>query len=152
MAGFAFHPPVALTIINEIDARSKGWQDANPNGNFALVLRDDDHNAWEPGPGQPRYYNLGPVKTGQWTKWVVCVRPSPSGKDGGATIWIDGAEKLKLANTAIGYERARYRTKPTPAKSFAVSCCIYRMNGLSTQRFFFDEIKFADSFLDAVTP
>ena len=68
------------------------------------------------------------------------------------TIWMDSAEKLKLANTAVGYERARYRTKPMPAKSLAVGCCIYRMNGLSTQRFFFDEIKFADSLADAATP
>ena len=65
---------------------------------------------------------------------------------------MDGTEKLKLTGTAVGYERARYRTKPTPAKSLAVGCCIYRMNGLSTQRFFFDEIKFADTFVDAATP
>ena len=95
---------------------------------------------------------LGPVKTGHWIKWVVRVRPSPSGKDGGVTIWMDGVEKLTLANTAVGYGRSRYPTKPTPAKSLAVGCCIYRLNGLSTQRFFFDEIKFADSFADAGTP
>lgn len=150
--GSPFHPPVSLVIVNEIDARSTGWQDANPKGNFALVVRDDDHNAWESGPGQPRCYDLGPVKTGRWIKWVVCVRPSPSGKDGGVTVWMDGAEKLKLTGTAVGYERARYGTKPVPAKSLAVGCCIYRMNGLSTQRFFFDGIKFADSLADAVTP
>jgi hypothetical protein len=150
--GSPFHPPVALVLVNEIDARSQGWPDANPKGNFALVLRDDDHNAWESGPGRPRYYNLGPVKTGQWIPWIVRVRPSPSGQDGGVTIWMDGAEKFKLTNTAIGYQRARYRTKPAPARSLAVGCCIYRTNGLSTQRFFFDEIKFADSFADAQSP
>lgn len=43
--GSPFHPPVSLTIVNEADARAKGWADANPNGNFTLVLRDDEHNA-----------------------------------------------------------------------------------------------------------
>lgn len=150
--GSPFHAPVVLAILNEADARSQGWPDANTHGNFALVLRDDEHNAWQSGPGQPRYYNLGPVKPGQWIQWVVCVRPSPSGKDGAVTIWMDGAEKLKLTHTAVGYDRARYPTKPTPGKTLAVGCCLYRLNGLSTQRFFFDEIKFADSFADAVTP
>jgi len=150
--GSPFHPPVALGIINETDARAQGWADANAKGNFALVLRDDEHNAWERGPGQPRYFNLGPVETGRWRQWVIRVRPDPSGKDGGVTVWMDGTEKLNLTHTAIGYDRARYPTKPTPVKTLAVDCCVYRLNGLAAQRFFFDEIKFADSFADAATP
>ena len=150
--GSPFHAPVVLAILNESDTRSRGWPEANTNGNFALVLRDDEHNAWQAGPGQPRSYNLGPVKPGAWIHWVVCVRPAPSGKDGAVTVWMDGAEKLKLTNTAVGYDRARYPTKPTPGKTLAVGCCIYRLNGPNTQRFFFDEIKFADSFADTVTP
>gem|GEM_PF-1921160 len=150
--GSPFHPPVTLSIINETDARAQGWADANAHGNFALVLRDDEHNAWEKSPGRPRYFNLGPVKTGLWRQWVIRVRPDPSGKDGCVTVWMDGSEKLNLNHTAVGYDRARYPTKPTPAKTFAVDCCIYRHNGLCAQRFFFDEIKFADSFADAATP
>lgn len=114
------------------------------------MLRDDAHNAWESGPGQPRYYNLGAVATGQWIRWVVRVRPPPSGKEGGVTVWMDGGEKFKLINTAVGYERSRYRNKSIPGKSLAVGCRVYRLNGLSTQHFFFDEIKFANSFSDAV--
>jgi hypothetical protein len=150
--GSPFHPPVALTILNETDARAYGWTDANVKGNFALVLRDDEHNAWEKGPGRPRYFNLGPVETGRWRQWVIRVRPDPSGKNGGVTVWLDGTEKLNLHQTAVGYDRARYPTKPTPAKTFAVDCCIYRHNGLAAQKFFFDEIKFADSWADATTP
>lgn len=150
--GSPFHPPVTLSIINETDARAKGWADATANGNFALVMRDDEHNAWEKSPGPPRYFNLGPVMTGRWIQWVIRVRPDPSGKDGCVTVWMDGTEKLNLNHTAVGYNRAHYPTKPMPAKTFAVDCCIYRHNGLDTQRFFFDEIKFADSFADAATP
>ncbi len=150
--GSPFHPPVTLSIINESDARAHGWPDANANGNFALVLRDDEHNAWEKGPGKPHYFNLGPVEKGQWRQWIIRVRPDPSGKDGGVTVWMDGTKKLDLNHTNIGYDRARYPTKPTPLETFAVDCCIYRHNGLCTQRFFFDEIKFADSFAEAATP
>jgi hypothetical protein len=150
--GSPFHPPVTLSIINETDARAHGWADANPNGNFALVLRDDSHNPWEKGQGRPRYFNLGPVETGCWRQWIIRVRPDPSGKDGRVTVWRDGIEKLNLNHTTIGYDRVRYPTKPTPLETFAVDCCIYRHNGMSSQRFFFDEIKFADTFDDAATP
>ena len=150
--GSPFHPPVTLSILNATDARSRGWPDAGTNGNFALVLRDDDHNAWEKSPGEARYFNLGPVQTGQWLKWILHVRPDPSGKDGAITVWLDGTEKLKLTRTAVGYDRARYPAKPTPVKTLAVDCCLYRPNGPSTQRFFFDEIKFTDSYNEAVAP
>ena len=150
--GSPFHPPVSLAIINETDARAHGWTDAKANGNFALVLRDDEHNAWEQGPGKPRYFNLGPVETGRWRQWVIRVRPDPSGKNGSVTVWMDGTEKLHLNHIAVGYDRARYPTKPTPAKTFAVDCCIYRHNGPCAQRFFFDEITFADSLTETATP
>ncbi|MEI8288231.1 MAG: heparin lyase I family protein [Verrucomicrobiota bacterium] len=150
--GSPFHPPVTLTILNETDARSHGWTDAGTNGNFALVLRDDVHNAWEKSPGTPRYFNLGPVKTGRWLKWILHVRPDPSGKDGAVTVWLDGTEKLKLTQTVVGYDRVRYPAKPTPVKTFAIDSCLYRSNGPSTQRFFFDEIKFTDTYNEAAAP
>ncbi|MCX7009177.1 MAG: heparin lyase I family protein, partial [Kiritimatiellaeota bacterium] len=150
--GSPFHPPVTLTILNETDARSLGWTNTELNGNFALVLRDDTHNACEKSPGEPRYFNLGPVKTGRWQKWIIHVRPDPSGKDGAVTVWLDGAEKLKLAQTIVGYDRSRYPAKPTPMKTFAIDCCLYRRNGPSTQRFFFDEIKFTGSYNEAAAP
>ncbi len=150
--GSPFHPPVALTILNETDARSHGWTDASKNGTFALVLRDDAHKAWEKSPGEARYFNLGPVKTGAWQKWIIHVRPDPSGKNGAVTVWRDGTEKLKLTQTVIGYDRSRYPTKPTPVKTFAVDCCLYRLNGPSSQRFFFDEVKFTDSYIEASAP
>jgi hypothetical protein len=150
--GSPFHPPVTLSILNETDARSHGWTDAGTNGNFALVLRDDDHNAWEKSPGEARTFNLGPVKTGQWLKWIIHVRPDPSGKDGAVTVWLDGIEKLKLIQTVVGYDRSRYPVNPTPIKTFGIDCCLYRLNGPSTQRLFFDEIKFTDSYKEASAP
>ena len=150
--GSPFHPPITLSILNEPDARSHGWTDAGTNGNFALVLRDDNHNAWEKSPGEARTFNLGPVKTGQWLKWIIHVRPDPSGKDGAVTVWLDGIEKLKLTQTVVGYDRSRYPVKPTPVKTFAIDCCLYRLNGPSTQRLFFDEIKFTDSYKEASAP
>ncbi len=150
--GSPFHPPVSLAIVNEADARAKGWADANSDGNFTLVLRDDEHNAWESGPGKPRYYNLGPVKTGRWMSWIVSVRPSPSGK-GAVTVTLDGVERIKLANIRVGYDPSHYSTKPRPGTSMAyVSCCVYRLNGLNAQCFYFDEIRFADALADVSAP
>jgi hypothetical protein len=142
--GSPFHPPIALVILNETDARAKGWPDANPAGNFALVLRDDQHNAWESGPGKPRYFNLGAVKTGRWIEWRVAVRPSPSKPEGSVTVSMDGAEMLKLEQQIVGYDPANYAVKPKPSPVISyVSCCLYRVNGPSRQRFFFDEIRFS---------
>ena len=151
--GSPFAPPVSLVIFNEGDARARGWSDANPDGNFAIVLRDDEHGALSTVKGEPRIYNLGPVKTGEWMQWVVHVRPDPTGKDGAVTVLWDGVEKLKLENILVGYNPANYAVKPRPAKMFAyVGCCLYRLNGQSSQCFFFDEIKFSDRLEDALSP
>jgi hypothetical protein len=151
--GSPFRPPVSLVILNENDSRHQGWSDASSKGNFALVLRDDDHNAWESGPGAPRHYDLGPVATGNWLRWVVHVRPSPTNKEGAVTVFVNGTEKLKLTGIMVGYAPARYVTKPRPGASIAyVGCCVYRLNGPNTQTFYFDEIKFADSLADVLTP
>jgi hypothetical protein len=151
--GSPFHPPVSLAIFNEEDARAQGWADANPDGNFALVLRDDDHDPISMGRGEARRYNLGPVEKAEWLRWCIRVRPDPTGKDGAVSVFFNGAEKLKLERIVVGYDPARYAAKPRPANSFAyVGCCLYRLNGLSAQRFWFDEIKFSDSLEDALRP
>ena len=148
--GSPFHPPVSLEIFNESAARAKGWADANPNGNFALVLRDDKHDAIGKSNGEALCYNLGPVKTGEWMQWIVHVRPDPSGRNGAVDVLLNDVEKLKLEHIAVGYDPAHYTSKPAPAKVIAfVDCCIYRVNGPSAQRFFFDEIKFSNSLADA---
>ena len=148
--GSPFHPPVSLEIFNETTARAKGWADANPNGNFALVLRDDRHDAIGKGNGDALCYNLGPLETGKWLQWIVHVRPDPSGKDGAVGVIFNGVEKLKLEHITVGYDPAHYPVKPSPAKVIAyVDCCIYRINGPSSQCFFFDEIKFSNTLADA---
>ena len=123
--------------------------DANPNGNFALVIRDDTHDAFGKNKGDPHCYNIGPVKTGEWMQWIVHVRPDPSGKNGAVGVTMNGVEKLKLDHITVGYDPAHYSGKPTPAKVIAyVDCCIYRINGPSAQCFYFDEIKFSNILTD----
>jgi Polysaccharide lyase len=143
--GSPFHPPISLVVINETDAKRLQWSDANPNGNFALVLRDDDHDPYSPRAGEPRRFNLGPVHTGKWMQWVVHVRPDPTGKDGAVNVYRDGQERVKLERTKVGYDPRTYANKPRPAKTIPyVGCCLYRRNGDQSQTFYFDDIIFTD--------
>jgi hypothetical protein len=144
--GSPFHPPVSLVVLNEAEAKKLNWSDANPDGNFALVLRDDDHDPDSVRGGDPRSFNLGPVKKGAWMRWVVHVRPDPTGKDGAVTVLLDGQELVKLERTKVGYDPGNYPQKPRPAKTIPyVGCCLYRRNGDQTQKFYFDDIIFTDS-------
>src|SRR5262249_32402709 len=43
--GSPYHPPVSLVIVNPADCQKRGWSDAGRDGNFVLMLRDDEHNA-----------------------------------------------------------------------------------------------------------
>jgi hypothetical protein len=150
--GTPFHPPVALVIVNPKDCAAKGWTDAGIDGNFALMLRDDDHNALNTMPGEPQYFNLGPVTTGKWLRWIIHVRPSPIEAAGGVTVILDGEEKLKLDRVRVGYNPAnpQYADHKPSNRLASVNVCLYRLNGQNFQRFLFDEIKFADCSDDAV--
>ncbi len=149
--GSPFHPPVALVIVNPTDCAAKGWTDAGGNGNFALMLRDDEHDALNTTPGQPQYFNLGPVTTGKWLRWVIHVRPSPIAAAGAVIITLDDEEKLKLDHIRVGYNPAnpQYGDLKPSNRLASVNVCLYRLNGQNFQRFFFDEIKFADTQQDA---
>jgi hypothetical protein len=149
--GSPFHPPIALVIVNQRESRANGWADAGAKGNFALVLRDDEHNADEETPGRPKLFNLGPVTTGQWLQWVVQVRPSAVEAKGTVRVVLNGKEILNLQNVKVGYNPAnpQYQSHKPSNKIATVNVCLYRLNGQNFQRFYFDEIRFADSFEDA---
>ncbi|HEY2881402.1 MAG TPA: heparin lyase I family protein [Pirellulales bacterium] len=146
-----FHPPVSMVIVGPKDATAHGWNDAGPNGHFALLLRDDEHNALNNLPGQPQYYDLGPAIVGRWMRWVVHVRPSAAVAEGAIDVSLDGREKLNLAHVKVGYdpEHPQYADHKPSIHLAGVNVCLYRMNGQNNQRFYFDEIKFADRFEDA---
>jgi hypothetical protein len=151
--GSPHHPPLALVITNEADAKAQGWSDASPNGNFSLILIDDDHGPNSSVPGKPQQFDLGPVTTGEWLRWVVHVRPSPIDPKGFVSVAINDQEKLKLENIKVGYNPSNPEYgKQKPANTMAVSLCIYRLNGDNRQRFFFDELKFADTAKEADIP
>lgn len=149
--GSPFHPPVALVIVNQRESKANSWPDAGPKGNFALVLRDDEHNADEQTPGHPKLFNLGPVTTGQWLRWVLQVRPSAVEAKGAVRVVLNGKELLNLQNIKVGYDSAnpQYHSHKPANKIATVNVCLYRLNGQNFQRFYFDEIRFADSFEDA---
>ena len=152
--GSPFHPPVSLVVVNQHDAAARDWLDAGPSGNFALMLRDDEHNALDSTPGQPQYFNLGPVTTGQWLRFVVHVRPAPEQAVGAITITLNDHEKLKLEHIKVGYnpEHPQYAAHKPSTRLASVNVCLYRLNGQNFQRYFFDEIKFADRYEDATSP
>ena len=152
--GSPFHPPISLVIVNPKDSAARGWNDAGTNGNFALILRDDEHNADESFPGRPQYFDLGPVATGRWLHWVVGVRPSPSTTNGTITVTLDGRQRLNLEHIKVGYDPAHPQYDGhKPSNRFAsVNVGLYRLNGQNFQRVYFDELKFADRYDDAVTP
>ena len=149
--GSPFHPPLSLVIVNERDARERGWKDAGNDGHFALMLIDDDHGPLNTLPGKPLYYDLGPVTTGKWIEWVVRVRPSPAKPEGAVTVYMDGAVKLDLDKVKVGYDPANPQYaghKPPPYFDYA-DVLLYRTNGDNFQRVFFDEVRFADTLADA---
>jgi hypothetical protein len=152
--GSPFHPPIALIIANERDAKDQGWKDAGKDGNFALRLIDDDHGPLNTLPGKPQYYDLGPVTTGKWISWVVRVRPSPVKPEGAVSVSMDGVVKLDLANIKVGYDRQnpQYTSHKPPTFFDYADVLVYRVNGDNFQRFFFDEIRFADTLEDASSP
>jgi len=152
--GSPFHPPISLMIVNEHDAKARGWTNTGKDGHFALMLIDDDHGPLNTLPGQPRYFDLGPVITGKWIAWVVRVRPSPSKAEGAVTVYMDGTPKLDLSNIKVGYDphNPQYAAhKPPPYFDYA-DVLIYRANGDNFQRIFFDEVRFADALEDASIP
>lgn len=144
--GSPMHPVVTLSLIPPADAAARGWS-ASPTGHYALVIRDDDHNAMESTPGKALYYDLGPVDTGHWNTWVVYVRAGLK-TNGIVTVWENGKQLVSVRDQRVGYDPAnpQYgKTPPTPVFDF-VSLTLYRMHGLNHQRLFFDEGKFADTF------
>ena len=151
--GSPMHPPISLEIVNQTYAGNLGWRDADPKGNFALAVRDVDHNPGGPyDKGQAKYFDLGPVHLGQWIRWVVCVRPDPSGKDGRLTVWMDDEKKLDLYPIVVGFNQDPAKGIKMGNKSFSVNPAVYRSNGSNTQRIFFDEIKIADSLEEVQLP
>jgi hypothetical protein len=149
--GTPFHPPVALVIVRPQDAKARGWKHIGDSGNFALMLRDDEHNALNTTPGEPRYFDLGPVVLNEWLRWVVHVRPSPIEAKGAVTVWRNDQEQLKLENLKLGYnpENVQYADHKPSNRLASVNVCLYRINGQNHQRVWFDEIKFADRQADA---
>ena len=149
--GTPFHPPVALVIVSPAVCAAKGWSDVGGEGNFALVFRDDDHDPLNSLPGFAQYFDLGPVTTGKWMRWIVHVRPSPIEAAGAVDVTLDGQPKLNLTNIRVGYNPAhpQYTAQKPSNRLASVNVCLYRMNGQNFQRFFFDEIKFASTAADA---
>jgi hypothetical protein len=149
--GTPFHPPVALVVVRPEDARARGSKNTGDSGNFALMLRDDEHNALNTTPGEPRYFDLGPVVLNEWLRWVIHVRPSPIEEKGAVSVWLNDEQKLKLENTKLGYnpENPQYADHKPSNRLASVNVCLYRMNGQNHQRVWFDEIKFADRQADA---
>jgi hypothetical protein len=149
--GTPFHPPVALVIVGPQEAKARGWIDSSRFGNFALVLRDDEHNALNSTPGEALYFNLGPASANEWLRWIVHVRPSPIEENGAVTVWLNDEQKLKLENVKVGFNPNNpvYDDRKPSNRLASVNVCLYRMNGQNFQRVFFDEVKFANQQADA---
>jgi hypothetical protein len=142
--GSPFHPPIALVLVNAADAAARGWPGGGADGHFGLMLIDDDHGPLDTLPGTPQYYDLGPVIKGQWLRWVIRVRPSPSTPNGAVTIYLNGAPVLDLGHIKVGYDPSNPQYgKHAPTSYFDyVDTLIYRANGANFQRIFFDDIRF----------
>jgi hypothetical protein len=151
--GSPFHPPVALVILNATDTSAQGWSGGGADGHFALMLIDDDHGPVATLPGAPQYFDLGPVIKGEWMTWVVRVRPSPAVAAGAVTIYRNGQVVLALDRIKVGFDPSNPQYAghaPTPIFDY-VDAMIYRTNGANCQRFYFDDIRLADT-LAAATP
>ena len=148
--GSPMHPVVTLSIVTPADAAKLGWP-ATPDGRFALVIRNDTHNALDTTRGAALQYDLGPVQTGVWLSWVTHVRAGLT-SNGDVTVWENGRQLIDVNNQRVGYDpnNPQYAAKP-PANFDWVSLTLYREHGLNHQRLFFDEGKFGDSLL-AATP
>ncbi|HEY3609903.1 MAG TPA: heparin lyase I family protein [Pseudonocardiaceae bacterium] len=149
--GSPMHPVVTLSIVTPADAAKLGWP-SSPNGRFALVIRNDNHNALNTTPGAPLEYDLGPVQTGVWLTWVTHVRAGLT-SPGDVTVWENGTQLIDVNNQLVGYNpnNPQYGSTRPPAQFDWISLTLYREHGLNHQRLFFDQGKFGDN-LAAATP
>lgn len=140
--GSPFSAPVSLVMLSANDARGLNWPDAGPRGNFALKLTNDNHAPLHRFPTKAVLVDLGPISVGVWMVWQVDVTPSPSQPAGEVRVLRDGKQVADVAHHKVGFDPAnpQYDTQ-RPAKQFAgVDILLYRKNGDSFQRVYFDDV------------
>ena len=144
--GSPFHPPVALAMWSKKSAIANGWNNVSDAGSFGLIISDDDHLPLGKN-GSAKKIELGPVTVGEWLQWVVEVRPSPSGADGLVRVSLNGKIVADQQNIRVGYTPNKRFGNAYPSKFFqSVDVLLYRQNGETHQKVFFDDIRLADTF------
>jgi hypothetical protein len=140
--GSPFSAPVSLTMVSADDARGMNWSDVGPRGSFAIKLTDDDHAPLHRFRTKAEYIDLGPISTGVWMTWQVRVTPSPGQAAGEVRILLDGKQVADVTHHKVGFNPGNPQyADQRPAKQFAgVDILLYRKNGDSFQRIYFDDV------------
>ena len=150
--GSPFHPPIALTMEKaDASLNQPSTSEQKIGDRFVLSIADDADGAIGKD-SQPRQIDLGPVRLGEWLRWVVEVKPSPGSPDGAVRVWLNDKLIADIQNIQVGYSPGRMFAGHHPSKYFeSVDVSVYRENGNSHQKVFFDDIRLATS-LRAAAP
>lgn len=140
--GSPFHPPVSLRMMSEEDALQRGWGEHSRFGHFALCLINDDHGPSGAQSGNPQLYDLGVISVGRWISWEIRVLPSPVLESGFVSVYRDNNEIITLKDIKVGYNRDNpiYKEKKPSNTIQSVEIMLYRENGSSYQKVFFDDM------------
>jgi hypothetical protein len=140
--GSPFSAPVSLTIVSPADAKRMNWPDVGPRGNFSLKINNDDHAPLHSFRTKTLSFDLGPITLGEWMTWKVHVIPSPRQAGGMVQVFLDGKQVADLTDQKIGFDRDNPEySKYKPSTTFDdVDILLYRKNGPSFQRFYFDDV------------
>jgi hypothetical protein len=140
--GSPFAAPVSLIMFSPDDARGMNWPDVGPRGNFAIKLNDDDHGPLHRFPTKAQYVDLGPIAVGVWMTWQVHVTPAPRQAAGEVQVFHNGKRVADVTHHKIGFDPSNpeYGTKRPSDQIDAVDILLYRDNGNSFQRIYFDNV------------
>ena len=139
--GSPFAAPVSLTMVSPHDAYAKKWTDVGRLGNFALKLNDDDHAPLHKFRTNTEFVDLGPIGVGAWMTWQIQVTPSPSQAAGAVQVFLDGKQVADVTRHKVGFDPSNpeYGSHRPASQFSSVDILLYRENGDSFQRVYFDD-------------
>jgi hypothetical protein len=141
--GAPYGPPLRLAVTS----------DTTQVVSYRFHVKNDDTL------GNPSAKDLeiggGTIPFDTWTTFVVLAVPDHTGRKGEVRVWVNGEERVAWSGR-LGYDPSGKPYKgatsetPHPNRKFDVFFGPYRVRQNRGHRMFFDEVKFADRYRDAV--
>jgi hypothetical protein len=141
--GAPYGPPLRLAVTSE----------TTKVVSYKFLVKNDDTLG---NPSAPDVeLGGGEIPFDTWTTFVVLTAPDFTGQKGEVRVWMNGKERF-VWKGKLGYDpsgkpyKGATNDTPNPNKNFDVFYGPYRVRQNRQHQMFFDEIKFADKYADAV--